>query len=197
MSGENPLRPSVRIPAPVAIPLSPRGIPVQKCPIGGCLIFRCLSPTLLATEVHWEAAPEKRGRDRPCSGAETCPFCARGQSARWIGWLAGLTWPARKVRLIPLSRYCWDHSPVVRTVYARLRGEGIKLERQGHGPQAPVVASLFPLPPDVPCPPEPSLEHALGALWRMTLAEVDAWAAARRAASDFLPPSPPIQEESF
>lgn len=197
MSTDGPLRPAVRIPAPVAIPLRPRGVPVQKCPIGGSLSFCCLSPTLLATEVHWESAGDRKGRDRPCSGPATCPFCARGQSAKWLAWVGALVLPIRKIRLIPFTRYTWDHSPALRSVYARLRGQGIRLDRQGSGPQAPVLALPVPLPIDVTCPPEPHLESALGALWGMTLAEVDAWAASRRAGSLLVPPDPPIEEESF
>lgn len=197
MSADGPLQPALRIPAPVAVPLTPRGVPVQRCPIGGTLVFRCLSPAILATEVHWEAYPEKKGRDRPCYGSATCPFCARGQPARWVGWVAGLVLPINRIRLVPFSRYCWDNSPVLRSVYARMRGEGIKLERLGPGPTGKVVAGLIRLPPEMECPPEPHLEHALGALWGMTLAEVDAWAASRRAASLLAPQSPPPEEEIF
>lgn len=187
----------VPVPHDPGLPLTPKGSPIEKVPVGGTLSFWCLSPRILAVEVHWEFPKERTGRDRPCRGKGLCPYCAQLDPVRWQGWVGGLVVPRRKVRVIPLTRHAVAECKELRDANGQLRGRAITLEKERPEKFAPVRAHLVAGSPPYPLPPEPSLEDALGAVWGLTLDEVAAWKSARRAASLIVPPSPPSQEESF
>jgi hypothetical protein len=188
-------RPGVPIYTPA--PLTPRGVPAIKCPGGGALIVQSLSPTPLFVTTHWEWITETKGRDRPCCGGLFCPFCKEGRASRWGGWIAVWVPHLRTTRIFCLTQWCWEHSAELRGVSANLRGQGLQFERVAPGPRAAILAKLVSLPKDTPCPPEPCMEAALGALWGMSLEQVEAWRAVRRALNTPDQLSPPTEEESF
>lgn len=185
------------IPHDPGVPLHPKGIPIEKVPAGSALSFWCLSPRILASEVHWEFPQERKGRDRPCMGKGRCPFCAQLFPVRWIGWVGGLIMPRRAIRVIPLTRHAVAESKELREANGHLRGRAIVLERDRPEKQAAVRAKLVLGAPDFALPPEPSLEDALGALWGMTLDEVSAWKTVRRAQLTPEPIAPTPEEEKF